>query len=234
MTTVSSANSTRSRILAGAARLFRRGGFAGTGIKAIVRRSGAPYGSLYHFFPGGKEELGVAAIVEGGETYRQLVEAFFEHTDDVVDATRRFFEGAAELLEATDYEDACPIATIALEVASINEPMRAAAAQAFDSWIDVLERRLTSEGIERERANGLAVEVFCSIEGAFLLARTTRCAAPLRSASSVRASPRPSIERSATQSNESHMPRRPVDSGAHCHPCVGRAQRKTSLVRPPV
>ncbi len=95
--TAAAPGDTRSRILAGSARLFRRRGFAGTGIKAILTESNAPYGSLYHFFPGGKEELGVAAVAEGGETYRQLVEVFFEHTDDVVDATRRFFDGAAEL-----------------------------------------------------------------------------------------------------------------------------------------
>ncbi len=178
--TTAAPDDTRSRILAGAARLFRRRGFAGTGIKAILTESNAPYGSLYHFFPGGKEELGVAAVAEGGETYRQLVEVFFEHTDDVIDATRRFFDGAAELLEATDFDDACPIATIALEVASVNEPMRAAAAGAFDSWIDIIERRLARDGLDPERAHGLAVELFCAMEGAFLLARTTRSSTPVR------------------------------------------------------
>ena len=121
-----------------------------------------------------------AGRLDSGETYRQLVEVFFEHTDDVVDATRRFFDGAAELLEATDFDDACPIATIALEVASVNEPMRAAAAGAFDSWIDIIERRLARDGLDPERAHGLAVELFCAMEGAFLLARTTRSSTPLR------------------------------------------------------
>lgn len=171
---------TRARLLDGATRLFRRQGFAGTGIKAILTEGRAPYGSLYHFFPGGKEELGVAAIVDGGTTYRRLVEAFFGPDDEPVDATRRFFEGAADVLEATDYEDACPIATIALEVASTNEPMRAAAATAFTSWLDVLERRLVDEGVEPTVARDLAVELFCAIEGGFLLARTTRSAEPLR------------------------------------------------------
>jgi AcrR family transcriptional regulator len=166
---------TRQRILAASEELFRRQGYAGTGVKAILAASQAPYGSLYHFFPGGKEELGAAALRAGGVTYRELVEAFFVPGGDVVAATRTFFEGAAELVAATGYADACPIATVALEVASTSEPMRAAAAEAFESWLAVLADRFAGAGMEAGRARELAVELFCLIEGAFLLSRTTRC-----------------------------------------------------------
>jgi AcrR family transcriptional regulator len=165
---------TRERILGASEELFRRQGYAGTGVKAILAASQAPYGSLYHFFPGGKEELGVAALRAGGVTYRELVEAFFVPGGDVVAATRAFFEGAADLVAATDYADACPIATVALEVASTSEPMRVAAAEAFESWLVVLAERFVAAGIGAERARELAVELFCAIEGAFLLSRTTR------------------------------------------------------------
>ena len=57
--------------------LFRRQGYAATGLKAILAASDAPYGSLYHFFPGGKEELGVAALHAGGADLPGAVEAFF-------------------------------------------------------------------------------------------------------------------------------------------------------------
>jgi TetR/AcrR family transcriptional regulator, lmrAB and yxaGH operons repressor len=165
---------TRDRILESSGELFRRQGYAGTGIKAILTASDAPYGSLYHFFPGGKEELGAAALREGGLTYLRLVEAFFGEGDDVVEATTAFFAGAATVVEMTDYADACPIATVALEVASTSEPMRVAAAEAFDSWLQVLEQRLGEAGIPPDRAHDLAIELFCAIEGAFLLSRTTR------------------------------------------------------------
>jgi TetR/AcrR family transcriptional repressor of lmrAB and yxaGH operons len=165
---------TRERILAAGEELFRRQGYAGTGVKAILAAGQAPYGSLYHFFPGGKEELGVAALRAGGATYRELVEVMYPPGADVVAATRAFFEGAAELVEATGYADACPIATVALEVASTSEPMRRAAADAFESWLAVLVERFVAAGIEERRARELAVELFCAIEGAFLLSRTTR------------------------------------------------------------
>src|SRR5215831_4339109 len=118
---------TRERILDASGELFRRRGFAATGLKAILAASAAPYGSLYHFFPGGKEELGVAVLRDGGNFYRVLVESYFGEGAEVVDATRRFFEDAAVVVREHDYADACPIATVALEVASTSEPMREAA-----------------------------------------------------------------------------------------------------------
>ena len=180
LTSTSNPVSTRTRILDGAAELFRRNGYAGTGIKAILAASRAPYGSLYHFFPGGKQELGVAVLEHGGVTYRELVVSIFDQHTDVVDATRDFFEGAAEMIEATGYADACPIATVALEVASTNEPMRSAAAAAFESWLSELTDRFVDAGVERSRARELAIELFCAIEGAFLLSRTLRSPEPIR------------------------------------------------------
>ena len=78
------------------------------------------------------------------------------------------------MVATTDYADACPIATVALEVASTSEPMREAAAEAFESWLAVLAERFEEAGIGAARARELAVELFCAIEGAFLLSRTTR------------------------------------------------------------
>jgi len=70
----SPAPDTRSRILDASSELFRRQGYSGTGLKAVVAASDAAYGSLYHFFPGGKEELGAATLRAGGVVYRDLVE----------------------------------------------------------------------------------------------------------------------------------------------------------------
>jgi TetR/AcrR family transcriptional regulator, lmrAB and yxaGH operons repressor len=171
---------TRDRIVTASTELFGRHGYAGTGIKAILAASHAPFGSLYHFFPGGKEALGAEAIRLGGTTYRRLVEAFFGEGVDVVEATKHFFEGAAEMIEATDFADACPIATVALEVSSVSEPMRIAAAEAFESWLAVLRLRLADAGIDDGRAGELAVELFCALEGAFLLSRATRDSTAIR------------------------------------------------------
>jgi len=170
---------TRQRILEASSDLFGRQGYSGTGLKAILAASEAPYGSLYHFFPGGKEQLGVAALQASGQVYLRMVEAIFGDGIDVVDATESFFEGAAAVVEMSGFADACPIATVALEVASLSEALRAAAAEAFESWLTVLQERFVASGVEPRRAREVAVELFCAIEGAFLLSRTTRSVEPI-------------------------------------------------------
>jgi len=163
---VAMATPTRERIVQSSAELFRRQGFTGTGVKQIVAEASAPFGSLYHFFPGGKEQLGEEVIRWSGALYGQLIDVFFPPGADPVAATRAFFAGAAETLEETAYADACPIATVALEVSSTNEPMRAACADVFESWIELASDRLTGAGLSRARSRKLAVSMLCSLEGA--------------------------------------------------------------------
>src|SRR6266540_1285036 len=126
--------STRDRIVDSSAELFRRQGYTGTGLKQIVAAAGAPFGSIYHFFPGGKEELGAAVIRSGGAFYEALVTAVWDAIPDTITAVGDVFAGAAETLRQTDYADACPIATVAREVASTNETLRAATAEVFEAW----------------------------------------------------------------------------------------------------
>ena len=161
------------------AELFRHQGFASTGVKQIVAEASAPFGSLYHFFPGGKEQLGEEVIRWSGAIYGQLIDAFFVPGADPVSATREFFSAAAHTLRETDYADACPIATVALEVSSTSEPMRKACAEVFDSWIDVATERLVESGLPRKRSRALAISMLTSLEGAFVLARALRSTEPV-------------------------------------------------------
>jgi AcrR family transcriptional regulator len=170
---------TRERIVEASADLFRRQGYAGTGIKQIVTAARAPFGSIYHFFPGGKEQLGAEAIRRSGALYEQLIPAVFDPAPDVVTATRAFFAGAAAHLVETGYEDACPIATIALEVSSASEPLRLACADVFERWIAAGAERFEAAGITPARARELTVAMISALEGAFVLARALRDPAPL-------------------------------------------------------
>jgi AcrR family transcriptional regulator len=165
---------TRERIVDASAELFRRQGYAATGVKQIVTAAQAPFGSLYHFFPGGKEQLGAEAIRTSGAMYGLLMPAVFDPAPDLVTGVRDFFAGAAEHLRETDYADACPIATVALEVSSTNEPLRQACEDVFDGWIDGATRRFAAEGIERRQARELAIAMIAALEGAFVLSRALR------------------------------------------------------------
>jgi AcrR family transcriptional regulator len=173
------AAATRDRIVQRSAELFRHQGFASTGVKQIVVEASAPFGSLYHFFPGGKEQLAEEVIRWSGAIYGQLIDAFFVPGADPVSATREFFSAAAQTLRATDYADACPIATVALEVSSTSEPMRKACAEVFDSWIDAATELLVESGLPRRRSRALAISMLSSLEGAFVLARALRSTEPI-------------------------------------------------------
>jgi AcrR family transcriptional regulator len=165
---------TRARIMTATAELFRQRGYTGTGLKQIVAEASAPFGSLYHFFPGGKEQLGEEVIRWSGGLYGQLIDHFFDPAPDVVTAVDAVFSGAAEMLVETDYADACPIATVALEVASTNETLREATHEVFESWLANLHGRFVEAGLPAERARSLSMTLLMLLEGAFLLCRSSR------------------------------------------------------------
>jgi AcrR family transcriptional regulator len=167
-------NTTRDRLIGATAELFRRQGYTGTGVKQIVDAAGAPFASMYHFFPDGKEALGAETIRWSGAMYGQLIDLFYTAGTDPVVATRNFFDGAADTVRDTDYADACPIATVALEVASTSEPLRRATAEVFESWLAAIDARLVQVGLTKAQARRLSVSLFALLEGAFILARATR------------------------------------------------------------
>jgi AcrR family transcriptional regulator len=157
---------TRDRILFATAELFRRQGYNGTGLKQVVAEADAPFGSLYHHFPGGKTELAEEVIGAAGAFFQALVTAVYDEEASTEDSVRAVFAGAAATLEATDYEDACPIATVALEVAGTDDRLRAATAAVFERWTDALTERIG------DRAKALAI--IAALEGAFVLCRASR------------------------------------------------------------
>ncbi|KAB2370797.1 TetR/AcrR family transcriptional regulator [Actinomadura montaniterrae] len=170
---------TRARLLEAAAQLFREQGYAATGLKQITAEAGAPWGSLYHFFPGGKEQLGVETVGHSGARYQRLFDLVYERAEVGADeAVRDMFRLSAEALETSGWADGCPIATVALEAASTSEPLRHACADVFAGWRAATARRFASEGIEP--AEDLAVYVFAAFEGALILSRTGHDAGPLR------------------------------------------------------
>jgi len=175
---------TKERILESTAELFRRQGYTGTGMKQIATEASAPFGSVYHFFPGGKEELGAETIRASGRLYTQLFASIAVQAPDVLSAVRDFFNGAGETLRETDYADACPIATVALEVASTNEPLRLATAEVFEEWIDGATEYFAYAGIPRARAREIGLAMLSLLEGAFIFSRAMRTTEPMAIAGS--------------------------------------------------
>jgi AcrR family transcriptional regulator len=172
---------TRVRLLEAAAQLFREQGYAATGLKQITARARAPWGSLYHFFPGGKEQLGAETVAHSGGRYLRLFDLVYGRAEaDAAQAVTDFFQLSVEALEKSGWADGCPIATVALEAASTSEPLRHACAEVFASWQVATARRFVAGGIEPERAEELAVYVLAAFEGAIVLSRAGHDTRPLR------------------------------------------------------
>lgn len=173
---------TRERIVYASAELFRRHGLPGTGMKQIVEQAAAPYGSIYHFFPGGKDELAEEVIRTAGAEYQHMVLGVLEAVPDPLASLANTFEVAADELAATDYADACPIATLALEVANSNEPLRLATAEVFDAWVAAGTEWFGRWTGDEDTARWLARSLIMILEGGFVLARATRDPEPVRAA----------------------------------------------------
>ena len=170
---------TKERIISVSADLLRRQGYTGTGVKQIVAAAGAPFGSLYHFFPGGKEQLGAETVRWSGEVYGRLLPLIFDASPDLVSGVRTFFAEAARQLEETGYAEGCPIATVALEVSSFSEPLRQACADVFRSWIEAGTQRFAAAGLPEATARRLVTGLLAALEGAFVLCRAMHDSQPL-------------------------------------------------------
>src|SRR3954452_21236694 len=172
-------NTTRERIIDASAALFMRQGLSASGLKQISEASEATIGSVYHFFPGGKDELAAETLRTAGQRYQALVEAVFDAAPDLVTAVKACFDGAAATLATTDYADACPIATVALEVASTDDHLRQVTADIFEAWLASAAVRFEGNGIDRKRARQLATLVVAALEGGFLLCRAAKDTQPM-------------------------------------------------------
>ena len=166
--------STRDRLVTAANEAMRARGYRGTSVKDVLAVAGAPAGSLYHHFPGGKPELAATAVRESGAVYGELYEAIADAAPDVATGFADFFAGAAEVLAAGDYLDVCPIGTIAGEVASSDADLRAATDEVFRAWTAAAARRLHDAGLPDERADAVATTAIAALQGGFVLARARR------------------------------------------------------------
>ncbi|MET9701274.1 TetR/AcrR family transcriptional regulator [Streptomyces sp. NPDC006529] len=171
---------TRARVQRAAAVLFRRHGYSATGLKRIAAEADAPFGSIYHFFPGGKQELAEDMIRVSGTEYGRMVLALLDSVPDPVESLVRAFDAAADDLAAADYADACPIGTVALEVASSNEVLRTATAEVFEEWVAAAAQWFGRRVTEPSTARSLAYSMIMMLEGAFMLSRAARDPEPLR------------------------------------------------------
>lgn len=169
---------TRARLVETAAVLFCTQSYHATGLNQLLSAGGAPRGSLYFHFPGGKEQLAAEAAALSAERLRDTLRKTLTTLDDPGDALTAAIEVLGQALVDSNFRAGCPLASLALDVAADREVIRRACAAGYDSWCAVIERFLTAHRVAS--AGQLAVMILASIEGALLLAKTQRDLSPLR------------------------------------------------------
>ena len=168
----------RSQMIRSAAALIRERGVEGTSFSDVLAHSGAPRGSIYHHFPGGKAQLVEEATRYAGEVVaRGLARAL--DGDDPAAALRAFVATWEAVLRGSDFDAGCSVVAATLE-GDRSPAAREQAAAAFTRWEELYASALKRRGVGAERARSLATLAVASIEGAVVLARAQRSAEPLR------------------------------------------------------
>lgn len=172
---------TRERFLESTARLVLERGYEGASLNAILDRSGAPRGSLYHHFPGGKDQLVLEATQRTVDLVTDFMRECFVPERDVAAALRRYVDGATQSLDETDFAFGCPVAPLVLD--GVRDDLARVCREALDAWETIVFEHLRGAGVEQDRAEDLASVVISTVEGALLVSRARRDTAPLERAS---------------------------------------------------
>jgi AcrR family transcriptional regulator len=172
--------SPRERMVVSAALLIRERGAHATAISDVLEHSGAPRGSAYHYFPGGRTQLLCEAVDFAGEHVGAIIAdagGSLELLDTLMDKYRR------QLLDS-DFRAGCPVVAVSVEAGDEQDRDRMApvierATAVFDRWNDLIAQRFISDGIAPDRARELAMLATTALEGAIVLARVRRDLTPL-------------------------------------------------------
>lgn len=175
----------RQAIVQAAAALFRRRGYAATGLNDIVERSRAPKGSLYHYFPRGKAQIGEAAVQSAGGLVTRTLDQIAAESADAPTLVRAYVRRLAGWMEQSGWRDGCPITTVLLETAAEDEAIRAAGLEAFDAWEAVIAEKLRADGLSAAAASHLAGVAIALLQGSLIRARLRRAPEPVLEAGDV-------------------------------------------------
>ncbi len=175
-------SSAREDLIEAAVELFRQRGYEGVGVAELLEKSGAPRGSLYFHFPGGKEEIGVEAVKRVGEIVSGQFRALHESGVDLDTFVERVFKATAKGIEDCDYKASCPIAAIAAEMGSSNPRLSETVRNVFAAWEDEMAAAARARGLSAKDAESFASGMLSAIEGSMIICKVQGTSAPAQHA----------------------------------------------------
>ena len=175
-------SNTRDKMIEKTCELLEAQGYHATGLNQILEESRTPKGSLYYYFPGGKEALAAEAITSMGQEVQERIETTLAATEAPGAAVRQFILRVAHHVQASEFRAGGPITTVALEAATTSERLNTACEEVYQAWQATFEAKFEESGLTPADAERLATLVIASLEGAIILSRTRRSTAPLEHA----------------------------------------------------
>jgi AcrR family transcriptional regulator len=165
-------------MLNSAIEVMRERGAAGVTIDEVLARSGAPRGSVYHHFPGGRNQLLMEALQYAGDSMTAAIDNAAAQGPTVL--LRQFVDLWEEVLRDSDFAAGCPVVAAAISCPDDQPQLATDAAEIFKHWRRALTRAFLAEGFGETDAASLAITTLAAIEGAVVLCRSLRSAEPLR------------------------------------------------------
>lgn len=172
--------STREQIIRTTQRLLGQSGLSGAGLNQVIAASGAPRGSIYHYFPQGKTQLVTEALGAYGDFFQALVSQMLSREAPVGENLEALFVALARGLDKNGYGNGCPVGAVLLDLKAGDDPLRAVCQGVISRWEEVFEQYLA--GIAKPRRHELASFIIATLEGALMLCRMESSARPLRTA----------------------------------------------------
>jgi len=163
-----------------AMRLFRQQGYASTGLQQVLAESGAPKGSLYHYFPGGKEQLGAAAVKLAAQLMGAMLSDLVVRHRRPATFVRAYCDVMSKWMEDSDFRSGCPIATTMLETAPQSPELTRVGVDALEHWIAVIAPVFQDASASKTAARSKAQNLIAMMEGALLLARMRQSSRPIK------------------------------------------------------
>jgi TetR/AcrR family transcriptional regulator, lmrAB and yxaGH operons repressor len=180
---LSNKHNAREAIVDTASRLFFTQGYHATGLSQIIKDSESPKGSLYYYFPHGKEELALTCINRTSEIVAKQLRHYVENGKSAAIAIQDFILGMAADAENSTFKGVVPFSFwLSVETSCVSEELRTACQAVFNDWQDVVMQQLLAEGTDQQMAADKASVVISLFEGALLQTLTYRNTQPLLAA----------------------------------------------------
>jgi TetR/AcrR family transcriptional repressor of lmrAB and yxaGH operons len=169
----------REKILITMARLIEKQGYHATGLNEIIGESGAPKGSVYYYFPGGKEQIGAEAILESGRIISGRLRVLLQGELKPSYAIHNFLIQMAKNVEETGFGAGSPLTTASVETAITSEKINQACQDAFELILSAFQEKFLEAGFSETDSSELSLYVTTVVEGGILMSRTYHRTEPL-------------------------------------------------------